>query len=192
MLNRLRPQLKLFIDPIAKRIKINPNILTIIGLLISLLAAYMFARGDLLLGGIFILVSGLADVIDGAVARNNAAETPFGGILDSTVDRFADAFILIGIIYGGSVNWLIGVLALHASLSVSYVRARIEVEGISGSVGIAERAERLVILVVGAFLSVIMGSNYFMALAVILIMVLGYFTVLQRVYHAWKQLKADK
>lgn len=192
MLNRLRPQLKLFIDPIAKRIKINPNILTIIGLLISLLSAYMFARGDLLLGGIFILVSGLADVIDGAVARNHAAETPFGGILDSTVDRFADAFILIGIIYGGSVNWLIGILALHASLSVSYVRARIEVEGISGSVGIAERAERLVILVAGAFLSVIIGSNYFMALAVILIMVLGYFTVLQRVYHAWKQLKKDK
>jgi archaetidylinositol phosphate synthase len=192
MLNRLRPQLKLFIDPIAKRIKINPNILTIIGLLISLLSAYMFARGDLLLGGIFILVSGLADVIDGAVARNHAAETPFGGILDSTVDRFADAFILIGIIYGGSVNWIIGILALHASLSVSYVRARIEVEGISGSVGIAERAERLVILVAGAFLSVIIGSNYFMALAVILIMVLGYFTVLQRVYHAWKQLKKDK
>ena len=192
MLNRLRPQLKLFIDPIAKRIKINPNILTIIGLLISLLSAYMFARGDLLLGGTFILISGLADVIDGAVARNHATATPFGGILDSTADRFADAFILIGIIYGGSVNWLIGVLALHASLSVSYVRARIEAEGISGSVGIAERAERLVILVIGAFLSVIMGSNYFMALAVILIMVLGYFTVLQRVYHAWKQLKPDK
>ena len=192
MLNRLRPQLKLFIDPIAKRIKINPNILTIIGLLISLLAAYMFARGDLLLGGIFILLSGLADVIDGAVARNHAAETPFGGILDSTVDRFADAFILIGIIYSGTVSWLIGVLAIHASLSVSYVRARIEVEGISGSVGIAERAERLVILVIGAFLSVIMGSNYFLVIAVFLIMVLGYFTVLQRVYHAWKQLKQEK
>ena len=192
MLNRLRPQLKLLIDPIAKRIKINPNVLTIIGLLISLLSAYMFARGDLLLGGVFILLSGLADVIDGAVARNHATATPFGGILDSTADRFADAFILIGIIYGGSVNWLIGVLALHASLSVSYVRARIESEGISGSVGIAERAERLVILVIGAFLSVIIGSNYFLVIAVILIMVLGYFTVLQRVYHAWKQLKNDK
>lgn len=192
MLNRLRPQLKLFIDPIAKRIKINPNILTIIGLLISLLSAYMFARGDLLLGGVFILISGLADVIDGAVARNHASATPFGGILDSTADRFADAFILIGIIYGGSVYWLFGVLALHASLSVSYVRARVEAEGISGSVGIAERAERLVILVIGAFLSVILGSNYFLMIAVILIMVLGYFTVLQRIYHAWKQLNKDK
>jgi len=192
MLNRLRPQLKLFIDPIAKRININPNILTIIGLLISVLSAYMFARGDLLLGGVFILLSGLVDVIDGAVARNHSTATPFGGILDSTADRFADAFILIGIIYSGSVYWLFGILALHASLSVSYVRARVEAEGISGNVGIAERAERLVILVVGAFLSVIFGSNYFLGLAVILIMILGYFTVLQRIYHAWKQLKKDK
>lgn len=189
MLNRLRPQLKVFIDPIAKRININPNILTIIGLLVSVFSAYMFARGDLLLGGIFILLSGFVDVIDGAVARNHRTTTPFGGILDSTADRFADAFILIGIIYGGSVNWFFGILALHASLSVSYVRARVEAEGIKGSVGIAERAERLVILVIGAFLSVIFGSNYFLMLAVILIMVLGYFTVLQRIYHAWKQLK---
>jgi archaetidylinositol phosphate synthase len=192
MLNRLRPQLKLFIDPIAKRININPNILTIIGLLVSVLSAYMFARGDLLLGGVFILLSGLVDVIDGAVARNHSTATPFGGILDSTADRFADAFILIGIIYGGSVYWLFGILALHASLSVSYVRARVEAEGISCNVGIAERAERLVILVVGAFLSVIFGSNHFLGLAVILIMILGYFTVLQRIYHAWNQLKKDK
>lgn len=192
MLNRLRPQLKVFIDPIAKRININPNILTIIGLLISVLSAYMFARGDLLLGGAFILLSGFVDVIDGAVARNHSTTTPFGGILDSTADRFADAFILIGIVYGGFVSWFIGILALHASLSVSYVRARVEVEGVSGNVGIAERAERLVILVIGAFLSVIIGSNYFLGLAVILIMVLGYFTVLQRMYHAWGQLKKDK
>ena len=192
MLNRLRPQLKVFIDPIAKRININPNILTIIGLLVSVLSAYMFARSDLLLGGVFILLSGFVDVIDGAVARNHHTTTPFGGILDSTADRFADAFILIGIIYGGAVNWFIGILALHASLSVSYVRARVEAEGISGSVGIAERAERLVILVIGAFLSVIFASNYFLMLAVILIMILGYFTVLQRIYHAWKQLKMEK
>ncbi len=192
MLNRLRPQLKLFIDPIAKRININPNVLTIIGLLVSVLSAYMFARGDLLLGGVLILLSGLVDVIDGAVARNHDTATPFGGILDSTADRFADAFILIGIIYGGSVNWLTGILALHASLSVSYVRARVETEGINGNIGIAERAERLVILVAGAFLSVILDSNYFLMLAVVLIMILGYFTVLQRIYHAWKQLKKYK
>ena len=73
--------------------------------------------------------------------------------LDSTADRFGDAFIIIGIIYGGYVNWIFGILALHASLTVSYVRARAESEGIKCNVGIAERAERLVIIMIGAFLS---------------------------------------
>lgn len=190
MLNNLRPYVKKFIDPLARKINIKPNYLTILGLLIALVAAYMFAMGSLLWGGIFIALSGFLDIIDGAVARNNNSTTKFGGFLDSTADRFSDAFIIIGIIYGGFVGWFFGILALHASLSVSYVRARAEVEGIPCGVGIAERAERLVILMVGAFLGVFFGSNI-MSAAVILIMVLGYFTVLQRVYHTWKSMKSE-
>lgn len=190
MLNNLRPYVKKFIDPLARKINIKPNYLTILGLLIALVAAYMFAMGSLLWGGIFIALSGFLDIIDGAVARNNNSTTKFGGFLDSTADRFSDAFIIIGIIYGGFVGWFFGILALHASLSVSYVRARAEVEGIPCGVGIAERAERLVILMLGAFLGVFFGSNI-MSAAVILIMVLGYFTVLQRVYHTWKSMKSE-
>ena len=193
MLNRLRPQVKTFLDPIAEKIHINPNILTIIGLFVSLLAAYMFARGDVLLGGIFIAISGFVDMIDGAVARNHNSTTKFGGILDSTSDRFADAFIIIGIIYGGFVNWIYGILALHASLTVSYVRARAESEGIKCNVGIAERAERLVIIMAGAFLSYFFSFKVFdlnfLGIAVVIVMVLGYVTVFQRVYHSWKELK---
>lgn len=188
MLNRFRPGLKRFIDPVARKIKVNPNYLTILGLLIALLSAYMFAKSNLLLGGALIAISGLLDIIDGAVARNNSGATKFGGFLDSTTDRFADAFILIGIIYGGFVNWVFGILALHASLTVSYVRARAEVEGVSCGIGVAERAERLVILMAGAFLGVIFGSDI-MTIAVIIIMILGYFTVLQRVYHTWKNIE---
>lgn len=191
MLNRFRPAIKDIVEPLAKRIKINPNYLTILGLLIAFLSAYMFATGSLLWGGALILLSGLLDIIDGAVARSNSSTTPFGGFLDSTSDRFADALILIGIIYGGFVNWIFGILALHASLTVSYVRARAEVEGISCGVGIAERAERLVILVAGAFLGVLFNPQI-MSLAVILIIILGYFTVLQRVYHTWKSMQGEK
>jgi len=176
-------------DPIARRIPINPNILTIIGLLISVLSAYMFSQKELLLGGIFIALSGFIDILDGAVARNHFTRTPFGGILDSTSDRFADAFILIGIIYGGYVDWFIGVLAIVASLSVSYVRARVEAEDIKGNVGIAERAEGLVILIIGVFLSIVFNLDIFVYYAVVLIVILGYLTVLQRIYHAWMQLK---
>ena len=193
MLNKLRPQVKMFLDPVAKRIRVNPNILTMIGLLVSFLSAYMFATGNLLWGGLLIALSGFVDILDGAVARNNYQITKFGGILDSTADRFADAFIIIGIIYGGYVNWIFGILAIHASLTVSYVRARAESEGIECNVGIAERAERLVIIMIGAFLSYFTSLQLFnmnpLGIAIILIMVLGYITVLQRIYHSWKELK---
>jgi archaetidylinositol phosphate synthase len=188
MLNKLRPRLQEFLEPFAKKIKINPNIITVIGLIISLLAAYAFARENLLAGGFLILLSGFFDVVDGAVARNNNKKTQFGGFLDSTSDRFADAFIIIGIIYGGYVSWILGILAILASLSVSYVRARAEVEGIKCDVGFAERAERLVIIMGGAFLGYFINP-YFMNLAIILVMILGFLTVAQRVYHSWKELK---
>jgi archaetidylinositol phosphate synthase len=148
----------------------------------------MFATGNLLLGGVFIALSGFVDILDGAVARKQSRTTPFGGVLDSTADRFADAFILIGIIYGGYVYWIIGILALHASLTVSYVRARAEAEGIKCNVGIAEKPERLVILMGGAFLGYLFNP-LFMFAAVVIVMVLGYLTVFQRLYHSWKELK---
>lgn len=135
-----------------------------------------------------ILLSGFFDVIDGAVARNHSRQTIFGGILDSTADRFADAFIIIGIIAGGYVNWIWGILALHAAFSVSYVRARAEVDGVQCDVGIAERAERLVILLAGAFLAYLLQMDFIMTLAVLLVLVLGYITVAQRLYHSYKQL----
>ncbi len=189
MLNKVRPQFQKLITPIASKIGLHPNILTIIGLLVSLLAAYAFSQKYLLLGALLILLSGFFDVIDGAVARNNNTKSKFGGFLDSTSDRFADAFIIIGIIYGGYVDWFWGILALLASLSVSYVRARAEVEGIKCDVGIAERAERLFIILGGAFLGYFFDPNFFMSLAIILIIILGYITVLQRIYHSWKELK---
>jgi archaetidylinositol phosphate synthase len=188
MLDKLRPRVKRFLDPLAEKMHVNPNILTIIGLLVSVLSAYMFATGNLLIGGLLIGLSGFVDMLDGAVARNQSSNTPFGAVLDSASDRFSDAFILIGIIYGGFVNWLIGILALQASLTVSYVRARAESEGIKCNVGVAERAERLVILMAGAFLGYLFNP-IFMGLAVALVMILSYITVLQRIYHTWKELK---
>lgn len=191
MLNKLRPYVKIILDPVAERMKINPNIITVAGLLVSVVAAYMFARGDLLLGGVFIALSGFVDMLDGAIARKNQSISPFGGVLDSTMDRFADAIILVGIIAGGFVDWFIGILTLLASFTVSYVRARAESEGIDCNVGIAERPERLVILMAGAFLGYLYNPSV-MYVAVVLVMVLGYLTVIQRLYHSWRELKQGK
>lgn len=188
MLNKLRPYLKMYIDPIANKIHLNPNILTIIGLFIGILAGYMFATHNLLWGGILILISGLFDIIDGAVARNQNSQSKFGAILDSTTDRITDAIIIMGILLGGYVSTLVGILAIIASFSVSYIRSRMESQGVKGDVGIAERAERLFIIIIGAFLSFAWGMNIIMEYALLLVVILGFFTCLQRLYFAWKVL----
>lgn len=186
MLERFRPFLKKVLEPIAKRININPNIITIISPSIALISAIFFGTGNLLMGGLFILFSGIFDVFDGAIARYHNKTSDFGAFLDSTMDRFADAIIIIGLIWGGYTTWFVGVLAIHSSLTVSYVRARAESKGIPCNVGIAERATRLIILVVGAFIAVILDNSIYMNWTVILLVILSYITVVQRIYHVWK------
>lgn len=186
MLNdKLRPQTNKITDQIGEKIEIDPNIVTIIGLFISIFSGVLFASGNLAAGALFIIISGICDMIDGAIARSHNRRTKFGGFLDSTCDRFADAAILIGIIYSGFVDPILGALAIHASITVSYVRSRAEQEGIKCSVGIAERAERLLIITIGSIIAAIAGgSHMIMLFAIGLLTVLSYITVFQRVYHA--------
>ncbi|HIH35639.1 MAG TPA: CDP-alcohol phosphatidyltransferase family protein [Methanosphaera sp.] len=186
MLNdKLRPQTNKITDQIGEKIEIDPNIVTLIGLLISIFSGVLFASGNLAAGALFIIISGICDMIDGAIARSHNRRTKFGGFLDSTCDRFADAAILIGIIYSGFVDPILGALAIHASITVSYVRSRAEQEGIKCSVGIAERAERLLIITIGSIIAAIAGgSHMIMICAIGLLTVLSYITVFQRVYHA--------
>ena len=186
MLNdKLRPQTNKITDQIGEKIEIDPNIVTLIGLLISIFSGVLFASGNLAAGALFIIISGICDMIDGAIARSHNRRTKFGGFLDSTCDRFADAAILIGIIYSGFVDPILGALAIHSSITVSYVRSRAEQEGIKCSVGIAERAERLLIITIGSIIAAIAGgSHMIMICAIGLLTVLSYITVFQRVYHA--------
>lgn len=177
--------------PIAKNIPISPNVLTVIGLLISILAAIGFATGELLSGALLIMLSGIFDVLDGAVAKASGNITAFGGVLDSVCDRYADAVIFVGIIYGsitGSIVsqvtllqtplWFWCVLALIGSYMVSYTRARAEAAGATSmNVGIAERSERLIILILGAMASQLL-------IAVVIIAILTHITLIQRMFVA--------
>ncbi|MDI6643223.1 MAG: CDP-alcohol phosphatidyltransferase family protein [Candidatus Hodarchaeaceae archaeon] len=193
MLSRFRDRANDLIRPVAEviaRAKVSPNTLTFIGLAVGLVAAIFFARGEQLLAGLTLLVAGFFDIIDGAVARVLRRETAFGGVLDSVVDRYVDFLIFIGIIYaftsGGIAEasfmrgwgWAWGVLAIVGSFMVSYIRARAEAAG-SGKldVGVAERAERLLILAIGA----LVGYTQY---AVVIIVILTHFTVLQRLFMA--------
>ena len=191
MLSRFRDWANDLMRPVAEaiaRTRVSPNTLTIIGLAVGLVAAIFFARGEQLLAGLTLLVAGFFDIIDGAVARVLGRETAFGGVLDSVVDRYVDFLIFAGIIYafislrlaevGLIPGWAWGILAIVGSFMVSYIRARAEAAG-SGKldVGVAERAERLLILAVGALVSC---TQY----AVVIIVVLTHLTVLQRLFVA--------
>jgi len=177
------------LSPLAQRItKINPNTLTLFGLVLSLISAFFFAKRDLFWAGGFLLAGGFFDALDGIVARTNNRTTKYGGFLDSVCDRFADAAIIIGAMYGGLTElfsipfWLTGTLAIFGSLMVSYTRARAEAAGASASVGFADRPARMIILIVGAFIDMV---NF----AVFSIVILSFITILQRIAHAKKTLK---
>ena len=187
MLENLRPLLTRILEPLAKKLNINPNIITLISPLIALIAAYAFSKHELLYSVLLILLSSFLDVVDGAVARYHNRTSSFGAFFDSTMDRFADAIIIIGIIFGGYCDWFLGVLLIHSSITISYVKARAESQGIECNVGICERAVRLIIIMIGALIGLI-NTTYFTYILIIL-MILSYFTVFQRFYHTYKELK---
>ncbi|MDR2624358.1 MAG: CDP-alcohol phosphatidyltransferase family protein [Methanobrevibacter sp.] len=184
MLNSLRPILKKILEPIAKKIGINPNIITLISLLIAILSAISIGTSHKLLGAVLILLSGFFDVLDGETARYHNKTSKFGAILDSTMDRFSDAVIVLGFIYVGYIDWFIGVLAIHAGFMVSYIRSSSEAKGISNDVGIAERAVRLIILMASLLVGII--DTTYIQFVVVFLVISSYFTVVQRLIHSWK------
>nr|WP_157209681.1 CDP-alcohol phosphatidyltransferase family protein [Methanosalsum zhilinae] len=196
MFNQLKSTIRSSIIPIAKFVPLSPNTLTFLGFAISVLAAGMFANGFLIIGGIFVLLSGVFDLLDGAVARVNNSITTFGGFLDSVCDRYADAIVFAGVIYGsitGSIAinshalgmplWFWCILALIGSYIVSYTRSRAEAEGaINMNIGLAERSERMILLSIGAFTG-------FLTIAIVIIALITHITIVQRILHARKYLE---
>ncbi len=190
---------------IAHKLGLTPDTISAIGFVLAIASAISYALVSpdslwlLLLATFFMLASGFCDTMDGIVARTFQQSTAFGGFFDSVLDRFADGASYAGIIvaglcaaaFGGYWGTVIALSALIASMLVSYTRARAEVIGIKmESVGIAERAERVLILAVVS----IIGFFWLPALGygVALIAALSILTVLQRVWHVYKELKKEK
>ena len=188
MLEKLRPYLKEILNPLVKQININPNIITLISPIIAILSVIAIVYGNLLIGGILILLSGFFDIIDGSVARYHNKTSKFGAFLDSTMDRFSDAIIIIGLILGGYLTWFIGILGIHSAMMISYLRASAESKGIDCTVGIAERAVRLLIIIIAIFIGAIINTQY-IETTIIILVILSYITVFQRIYHVWKHSK---
>ena len=178
---------------------LSPNAITTIGLLGAVASAVLLGLGYLGAGGAALLLSGMLDVLDGAVARATGKASPSGALLDSVVDRVSEAVVLLGLlvfylddqsafnsVFTSELGLLLVYVALAGSVMVSYVRARAEGLGVDASVGIMTRPERVAVLGVGLVL-----SEWWLPAATValgLIAVLALTTSLQRVLHVRKAL----
>lgn len=174
---------------------IAPNTLTLTNLALNIVAAYVIATGHFLLGGVLVLVSGLFDLLDGALARFTKQTTKFGAVLDSTVDRISEAATLCGLLIwyvpqeGTTLEIILVLAVLIGSFLVSYIRARAEGVGWQCQVGLFTRAERVIVLAVGLLINRILIHGVFVALCVLAVFV--FITVVQRLIYLWKQARIE-
>ena len=165
--------------------RIHPNVLTFLGLVINIWAAWLFAAGSFRWAGVVVIGAGLFDMVDGRVARASNQVTRFGGFFDSVVDRYSDLALYVGLlVYYASINRffyiVLTAVVMTGSVMVSYTRARAENTIPKCKVGFLERPERIVLIIIGAL---------FLRMAAVLwvIAVLSNLTVIHRVIYTWQQ-----
>ncbi|MFY1694466.1 MULTISPECIES: phosphatidylinositol phosphate synthase [unclassified Solwaraspora] len=183
------------IEPVARgllSVGIPPNAVTVAGTVGVLVGAIGFgARGHLITGLVIVTLSALTDVLDGTMARLRGGSSTFGAFLDSSMDRVADGAIFASVAYwlavsGNRPGAVAALICLVAGGIVSYVKARAEGLGMSCNVGIAERAERLILVGIGGLLSGL-GVSWGLPAALWLLAALSLVTVWQRIVHVHRQ-----
>ena len=198
MLNKkIRPLWDKFMAPVGRfvgRSRISPNAVTVLGLVIQIGAAVLILEGAIVAAGLVAIVAAIFDVLDGAVAKAQGIASNFGAFLDSTTDRLADALYFLPIAWLYAVDpdipardheWVaaLALTTLVLAFMVSYVKARAEGLGFKCDVGIAERAERSIIVIVGLILDLIPITLGILAAASLI-------TVVQRIAYVYKQSRA--
>jgi CDP-diacylglycerol--glycerol-3-phosphate 3-phosphatidyltransferase len=176
--------LRQLLNPLVRvlsRLRVRPNTLTVTGWALSVCAALLFGTGHVRLAGAVMLLGGLFDALDGAVARESNRMSSFGAFLDSTLDRLSEAAIFAGIIFLYAAldlpyMALLAAVAMTFSLLTSYTRARAEGLGVECRVGVLERAGRVVLLSAFALLG-FLGPGLALVAAGALV------TTLQRILH---------
>lgn len=184
--SKYRDQASALINPAARALAslgLEPNSITQLGLVSGLIAGVVLSMGMLWLGFFSLLLTAFLDVMDGAVARITGRTSRFGGFLDAVCDRYSDAAILIGIAVYLQGHYVLVFVVLLGSLMVSYTRSKAENYLTKCDVGMAERAERLIVIIAAALIEALglfsPGKAFLAALWVLA--VLTHLTVLQRV-----------
>ena len=177
------------------RIPLTPNQITVVGFVLTCAAAGLAAFGYLLGAGIVLVFAGTCDILDGAVARSTKASYPYGAFLDSTLDRYSEGVIYLGLaayfvtVHGTLGRWLVlaTLAALAGSFLVSYVRARAQSLGFTCESGLFARPERVVVTVAGLII-----GGYVLYAVVFLLALVTNITALQRIREVWLQGRAQR
>jgi CDP-diacylglycerol--glycerol-3-phosphate 3-phosphatidyltransferase len=171
---------------ISVALGIHPNVLTLVGVLINIVAAWALAVDRFVLAGVIMIVANIFDFIDGKVAHITGKQSEFGAFWDSTLDRFSDLALFTGLIWlysklGREGYVLVATLTLIFSIMTSYARARAESMIQKCKVGFMERPERIVLFMIGAFTDRMGGVLW-------VILVLSIVTVANRIYYTYLEL----
>jgi CDP-diacylglycerol--glycerol-3-phosphate 3-phosphatidyltransferase len=174
------------------RLGFSPNTLTIVGLILNALTGLVLSRGMFSWGALLVLFSGAFDLLDGSLARSIGRASRFGALLDSTLDRWGEALLFLGLLFyyweqPGAIEVPLLFTAIVGSLLVSYVRARAEGLGIDCEVGLFTRGRRLVLLAVGLFAGQVV-SQVAIAITLGALALLTNVTAVQRLLYARKLL----
>lgn len=175
----------LFIGRFLGGLGLTPNMLTIIGLILNAGVAAVIAWWDIRLGGALLLIASAFDMLDGAVARATGKGSKFGGFLDSTIDRYAESIVYIGVLIyildtsDAKAGAILTLLATTGALLISYSRARAEAAGYNASVGLVARPERVILLAICLIIGKPMWALWALA-------VLTHITAITRIVHVWR------
>ena len=187
--NKIGHQLDPFLYKVLSKVfgeRGNPNSFTLMGFLATLIASIFILKEFWVGAGLMIILSGLFDLFDGVVARKAGKVTAFGGFLDSVLDRYSDLLLLLALLIyylnkGNSALVILTFFVAIGTVLIPYVRAKAESIQIPCSVGLMERAERIILLSVGTLFQWMEPILWILA-------ILTHFTVIQRIFYVWKKL----
>lgn len=173
------------------RTGMTANMATLIGFLLNAGVAAVIASGHPRIGGVLLLIASAFDMVDGAIARATGSVSKFGGFFDSTLDRYSEIVVYIGLLIwlnetrDDHIGALLILIAATGALMISYARARAEAIGYGASVGLVARPERVVLLALCLIINQPLWALWILA-------ILTHFTAVWRIVHVWRLTQADE
>lgn len=198
-LDSLREHVYPIIDPIVDWLvkkKVHPNFITTSGFVVTVIAGALYGVDHVRTAGALVLLGGAHDIFDGRVARVSGLQSKFGAFYDSVLDRISEVVIYIGLIslYNQYEMSLLNIgmiymiaLAMAGSLMISYTRAKAETLGLQCSVGLMQRAERIVLLGFGSLIFGLSGDGLVISVIIVIFAVLTNMTAIRRILWVYKE-----